>query len=88
MAVDAYNWNIIDNQDDEDVEPPLDEEVYDRMYGMMRTGASRLTLTRKNNQAEVSNSSNEIIKRGIKWKSQSCATKEKSKEKKITINIG
>ena len=41
MAIDAYNWNIIDNQDDEDVEPPLDEEVYDRMYGMMRTGASR-----------------------------------------------
>ena len=52
MAIDAYNWMNDDNDasaeasrgirdDNEDVEPPIDNEVYERTQGLMRRGASR-----------------------------------------------
>ena len=40
VAVDAYNW-INEGDEDEDVEPPIDEEVFTRTQGLMRRGASR-----------------------------------------------
>ena len=52
MAVDAYNWWNEDGDDtvassgqsrddNEDVEPPIDEEMFEQAQGLLRRGASR-----------------------------------------------
>ena len=52
MAVDAYNWWNEDgddtvassgqsHDDNEDVEPPIDEEMFEQTQGLLRRGASR-----------------------------------------------
>ena len=42
MAVDTYNWLNDNEEDDEDeMEPPIDEEVFEQTQRLMRRGASR-----------------------------------------------
>ena len=39
MQTDAYSWMNLD--EDEDIQPPIDEQVYETTQGLMRRGASR-----------------------------------------------
>ena len=39
-ATDAYNWINEDNEEEE-IQPPMNEEVYEQTQGLMRRGASR-----------------------------------------------
>ena len=62
MAIDAYNWMNDDNEDDEDVEPPIDDEVYERTQGLMRRGASRSRSPEE--RASGSNDAVRLLRRG------------------------
>ena len=39
-VIDAYNWINEDNEKEE-IQPPMNEEVYEQTQGLMRRGASR-----------------------------------------------
>ena len=50
MAIDAYNW-INEDESDEDIQPPMGEEVYETTQGLMRRGASKSrSITRESLQ--------------------------------------
>ena len=63
MAVDAYNW-INEEEDDEDVEPPIDEEVFTQTQGLLRRGASRSRSASPEEQASGSNQPMRLLRRG------------------------
>ena len=75
MAVDAYNW-INDNGDDavassgqsrddeDDVEPPMDEEVFTQTQGLLRRGASRSRSPEREEQASGSNDAIRLLSSG------------------------
>ena len=62
MAIDAYNWWNEEDEDDEDVEPPIDDEVYERTQGLMRRGASRSRSPEE--RASGSNDAIRLLRRG------------------------
>ena len=64
MAIDAYNWINDDNEDDEDVEAPIDEEVYEQTQGLMRRGASRSRSPSPEERASGSNQAMRLLRRG------------------------
>ena len=64
MAVDAYNWWNEDEEDD--IEPPIDEEVFEQTQGLMRRGASRSRSPspQGEEQASGSNQAMRLLRRG------------------------
>ena len=40
-VIDAYNWINEDNDEEEEIQPPINEEVYEQTQGLMRRGGSR-----------------------------------------------
>ena len=93
MAVDAYNWwndeddasaealrGIRDNEDD-DIEPPIDEEVFEQTQGLMRRGASRSRSPEQQGeeQASGSNQAMRLMRRGAS-RSRSVSPPKRSKK--------
>ena len=74
MAVDAYNW-WNEDEDDEDVEPPIDEEVFEQTQGLMRRGASRSRSPEE--QASGSNQAMRLMRRGASRSRSISPTKKK-----------
>ena len=64
MAVDAYNWWNEDEEDD--IEPPIDEEVFEQTQGLMRRGASRSRSPSPQGEQEASGSNQamRLLRRG------------------------
>ena len=60
MAIDAYNW--INEDEDEDIQPPVDEEVFQTTQGLMRRGASRSRSPEE--RASGSNDAIRLLRRG------------------------
>ena len=63
MAIDAYNW-INEDEDDEDIQPPIDEEVFQTTQGIMRRGASRSRSNTPEERASGSNDAIRLLRRG------------------------
>ena len=64
MAIDAYNWINEDNEDDEDIQPPVDEEVFQTTQRFMRRGASRSRSITPEERASGSNDAIRLLRRG------------------------
>ena len=62
MAIDAYNW--INEDEDEDTQPPIDEEVFQTAQGLMRRGASRSRSITPEERASGSNDAIRLLRRG------------------------
>ena len=63
MAIDAYNW-INEDEEDEDIQPPIDEEVFQTTQGIMRRGASRSRSSTPEERASGSNDAIRLLRRG------------------------
>ena len=63
MAIDAYNW-INEDEDDEDIQPLIDEEVFQTTQGIMRRGASRSRSNTPEERASGSNDATRLLRRG------------------------
>ena len=77
MAVDAYNW-WNEDEDDEDVEPPIDEEVFEQTQGLMRRGASRSRSPEE--RASGSNDAIRLLRRGASRSRSISPTKKNPKK--------
>ena len=89
MAIDAYIWMNDDNEGDDavassgqsrddDVEPPIDEEICERTQGLMRRGASRSRSPEE--RASGSNDAIRLLRRGAsRLRSASRASGEASR---------
>ena len=64
MAVDTYNWFNDNEDDDEDIQPPIDEEVHETTQGLVRRGASRSRSIKPEERASGSNDAVRILRRG------------------------
>ena len=64
MAIDAYNWINDNEDDDEDVQPPVDEEIFQTTQGIMRRGASRSRSNTPEERASGSNDAIRLLRRG------------------------
>ena len=62
MAIDAYNW--INEDEDEDTQPPINEEVFQTTRGLMRRGASRSRSITPEERASGSNDAIRLLRRG------------------------
>ena len=62
MAIDAYNW--INEDEDEDMQPPINEEVFQTTQGIMRRGASRSRSITPEERASGSNDAIRLLRRG------------------------
>ena len=62
MAIDAYNWINDNEEEDEDIQPPVDEEVFQTTQGIMRRGASRSRSPEE--RASGSNDAIRLLRRG------------------------
>ena len=78
MAVDAYNWLNEGDDEDEDVEPPIDEEVFEQTQRFMRRGASRSRSPEE--RASGSNDAIRLLRRGAS-RSRSISPTKKPKSK-------
>ena len=65
MAIDAYNWiNDNEEEEDEDIQPPINEEVFQTTQGIMRRGASRSRSITPEERASGSNDAIRLLRRG------------------------
>ena len=65
MAIDAYNWiNDNEEEEDEDIQPPINEEVFQTTQGLMRRGASRSRSITPEERASGSNDAIRLLRRG------------------------
>ena len=64
MAIDAYNWINDNEEEDEDIQPPIDEEVFQTTQGIMRRGASRSRSITPEERASGSNDAIRLLRRG------------------------
>ena len=64
MAIDAYNWINEDNEDDEDIQPPVDEEVFQTTQRLRRRGASRSRSITPEERASGSNDAIRLLRSG------------------------
>ena len=64
MAIDAYNWNNDNEEEDEDIQPPINEEVFQTTQGLMRRGASRSRSITPEERASGSNDAIRLLRRG------------------------
>ena len=62
MAIDAYNWINDNEEEDEDIQPPVDEEVFQTTQGILRRGASRSRSPEE--RASGSNDAIRLLRRG------------------------
>ena len=63
MAIDAYNWINDNEEEDEDIQPPIDEEVFQTTQGIMRRGASRSRSITPEERASGSNDAIRLLRR-------------------------
>ena len=64
MAIDAYDWINDNEEEDEDIQPPIDEEVFQTTQGIMRRGASRSRSITPEERASGSNNAIRLLRRG------------------------
>ena len=64
MAIDAYNWINDNEEEDEDIQPPINEEVFQTTQGIMRRGASRSRSITPEERASGSNDAIRLLRRG------------------------
>ena len=64
MAIDAYNWINDNEEEDEDIQPPINEEVFQTTQGLMRRGASRSRSITPTERASGSNDAIRLLRRG------------------------
>ena len=64
MAIDTYNWFNENEEDDEDIQPPINEEVFQITQGIMRRGASRSRSITPEERASGSNDAIRLLRRG------------------------
>ena len=64
MAIDAYNWINDNEEEDEDIQPPINEEVFQTTQGLMRRGASRSRSITPEERASGSNDAIRLLRRG------------------------
>ena len=64
MAIDAYNWINDNEEEDEDIQPPMDEEVIQTTQSLMRRGASRSRSNTPEERASGSNDAIRLLRRG------------------------
>ena len=64
MAIDAYNWMNDNEEEDEDIQPPINEEVFQTTQGLMRRGASRSRSITPEERASGSNDAIRLLRRG------------------------
>ena len=62
MAIDAYNW--INEDEDEDIQLPIGEEVFQTTQALMRRGASRSRSITPEERASGSNDAIRLLRRG------------------------
>ena len=86
MAIDAYNWWNEEDEEDEDVEPPIDEEVFEHTQRIIRRGASRSRSPEQEEQASGSNQAMRLIRRGASRSRSSTPPKKGKKKFIIYIN--
>ena len=54
MAIDAYNWINDNEEEDEDIQPPINEEIFQTTQGLMRRGEVGVEASRpKKEQVEA-----------------------------------
>ena len=63
MAIDAYNW-INEDEDDEGIQPPMNEEVYETTQELLRKGASRSRSITPEERATGSNDAIRLLRLG------------------------
>ena len=64
MAIDAYNWINDNEEEDEDIQPPINEEIFQTTQGLMRRGASRSRSITPEERASGSNDAIRLLRRG------------------------
>ena len=64
MAIDAYNWINDNEEEDDDIQPPINEEVFQTTQGLMRRGASRSRSITPEERASGSNDAIRLLRRG------------------------
>ena len=78
MAIDAYNW-WNEEDENEEPEPPIDGEVYERTRGFMRRGASRSRSPEE--RASGSNDAIRLLRRGASRSRSETPPKRNPKKK-------
>ena len=64
MAIDAYNWINDNEEEDEDIQPPMDEQVIQTTQSLVRSGASRSRSNTPEERASGSNDAIRLLRRG------------------------
>ena len=82
MAIDAYNWVNDNEEEDEDIQPPIDEEVFQTTQGIMRRGASRSRSITPEERASGSNDAIRLLRRGANRSRSETPPDVKKKSKK------
>ena len=86
VAIDAHFWWNEDDEEDE-IEPPIDEEVFTQTQGLLRSLASRSRSPLPEEQASGSNDAVSLLRRGTSNSRSRSETPPKKNQKKININI-
>ena len=61
-GIEIYDW--LNEEEDEDVEPPINEEVFTQTQGLLRRGASRSRSASPEEQPSGSNQAMRLLRRG------------------------
>ena len=70
MAIDAYNWINDNEEEDEDIQPPINEEVFQTTQGLMRRGASRSRSITPEERASGSNDAIRLLRGASRSRSE------------------
>ena len=77
-GIEIYDW--LNEEDDEEPEPPINEEVFTQTQGLLRRGASRSRSPSIEEQPSGSNQAMRLLRRGASRSRSSTPPKKKSKE--------
>ena len=83
ITVDTYDWMNEDNEEDnKDIEPPVDAEVFTQTHGLLRRGASRSRSPspQEEEQPSGSNQAMRLMRRGAS-RSRSVSPPKKTPKK-------
>ena len=77
-GIDAYNW--LNEEEDEEPEPPINEEVFTQTQGLLRRGASRSRSPSIEEQPSGSNQAMRLLRRGASRSRSSTPPKKNPKK--------
>ena len=78
-GIEIYDW--LNEEEDEDVEPPINEEVFTQTQGLLRRGASRSRSPSIEEQPSGSNQAMRLLRRGASRSRSSTPPKRNPKKK-------